>query len=297
MKYFLPLIFFIFTSAYGATCTTTTRTNYQTGQVLTSSALNADFNQLVTKVNSLDGGCVADGTLEAGALNSTDFAAVTNGIHQGCALSYIDANTVSIGKCMVSVNGSFVKTTIATNVTWGCSGCSSEVASTAYYVYAKTGSTGTTLNLLLSTSAPESDGYDGSGNKVLGRIFNNASSAIEPLMSNWKTGSFVEEKDNFTFSYGTTNATTVCSASPCTYLNQATNKVTSVTLGLSGVYTATFARTYNSVKCSGNVSQAAKKGFVAPANAAASNSVTFTTVDIDGATAVNTYGTIECEGY
>lgn len=297
MKYFLPLIFFILSSAYAATCTTTSRTNYSLGQKLTSSALNADLNQLITKVNSLDGGCVTDGTLEASSLNATDFAAVTNGIHQGCTLTYIDANTVQVGKCILSVNGTLVKTTTANNVTWGCTSCSAELASTQYYIYAKTGSSGTTLNLLISTTAPGADGYDASGNKVLGKFFNNSSSAIDPLMTNWKINGFIEEKDMFSFSYGTTNATTVCSASPCSYLNQANDKVTSVTLGLAGVYTATFARTYNVIKCNGNISQAAKKGFISPANAASANTVTFTTLDIDGTTAVNSYGTLECEGY
>jgi hypothetical protein len=67
------LLFLISLNLYAATCTTTTRTNYTSSQVLSSSALNADFNQLVTKANAFDGGCVTDQTLELSALKDSDF--------------------------------------------------------------------------------------------------------------------------------------------------------------------------------------------------------------------------------
>lgn len=299
MKYFILLTFFILSSAYGATCTTTSRTNYSTGQVLTSSALNADLNQLVTKVNGLDGGCVTDGTLEAAALNSTDFAAVTNGIHQGCALSYSDANTLSVDKCILSVNGAFVKTSTASTVTWLCSGCAAEAASTQYYVYAKTGSTGTTLNLLISTTAPNGDGYDGSGNKILGEFYNNASSAIEiTSIMDWKSTGFLRKSvDVFTFSYGD-GATTVCATNPCTYLDQYGQYITSVTRFATGVYPVTLSKTYTSIKCTGAVSRAASMGLFVPINSTGSvSSITINSFAVDGTTTADTYGTVHCEGY
>lgn len=292
-------LFLTIGNIYAATCTTTSRTNYSVGQVLTSSALNSDLNQLVTKVNGLDGGCVTDGSLEAASLNATDFAAVTNGIHQGCAVSYSDANTVSVDKCILSVNGNFVKTATASTVTWGCTSCASEVVSTQYYVYAKTGSTGTILNLLISTTAPNGDGYDALGDKALGSFYNNSASAIElNTVKSWETSSLKPTaKYSFSFSYGTTDATTVCSASPCTYLNQDGQTVTSVTLGLPGTYTANLSRTFSSIKCHGGASQAAAVAILPPIRAEASATVGFSSVAVDGTTSVNSYGTIHCEGY
>ena len=109
---------------YAATCTTTTRTNYTTGQILTAGALNADLNQLVTKANAFDGGCVTDGTVEFAALNSTDFASIINGVQQGCKVDFSDSNTLSVGKCIATVNGFSIRTTVANTVTWGCTSCS-----------------------------------------------------------------------------------------------------------------------------------------------------------------------------
>ena len=194
MKYIL--LFFAFVNiAKAGTCTSTTRSNYSSNQVLTSSALNADFNQLVTKLNAFDGGCITDGTLEQTALNASDFSALYYGIQQGCALSYSDTNTISIDRCIASVNGALLKTATATTVTWGCSSCSAEVASTSYYVYIKTGSTGSTLTPLISTTAPNGDGYDNSGNKVLGSFYNNGSSNIDSnRIYQWRTGSIVKDE-------------------------------------------------------------------------------------------------------
>jgi len=56
--------------------------------------------------------------------------------------------------------------------------------------------------------------------------------------------------DTFSFSFGTTNATTACSASPCSYLDQIGNAVSSVTRSSTGTYTANFTKTYTKLKCS-----------------------------------------------
>lgn len=188
----LSLLILIFSfSAWSATCTNTTRNNYTTNQVLTSSALNTDFNQLVTKANAFDGGCVTAGTLESDALNTTQFAPLLKGIKEGCKVSYSSASQLSIGKCLAAVNGAFVSTTTPTTVAFGCTSCSSETAATPYYVYISTGSTGTTLTPLILSTAPNEDGYDNSGNKVLASFYNDASSDISShQLYQWKVNSF-----------------------------------------------------------------------------------------------------------
>lgn len=195
-RFMRNLIIFVFLSlsvnvAFSATCTTITRTNYTTNQVLTSTALNADFNNIYNRTNDLDGGCITDGTVEFSAIDASAWGAVLKGIQQGCKVSYSDSNTISIGKCLASVNGNLVETTAATTATWGCTGCASEVASTTYYAYIKTGSASATIDPLISTTAPNEDGYDNSGNKVLARFYNNATSNIDQYsIDQWRTNGF-----------------------------------------------------------------------------------------------------------
>jgi microcystin-dependent protein len=195
MKFFISLAILLASSlGFASTCTTYSRSNYSANQILTASALNADFNNLTSRTNAFDGGCVTDGSLEAGALNATDYAVVLSGIQQGCLVSYTDSNTLSISRCMASVNGRFVKTTAATPATWGCSGCSSEVSATVYYLYIKTGSTGTTLTPFISTIAPNADGYDASGNKALAKFYNDGSSNIDRnYLFMWNIFAFQDE--------------------------------------------------------------------------------------------------------
>lgn len=298
-------------NASAATCTTTSRTNYSTGQVLTSSALNADFNQLVTKSNAFDGGCITDGTLEASALNSTDFGAVTNGTAQGCALTYVDANTIGIGKCMLGVNGSFVKTATQANVTWGCSGCSSEATAAQYYLYAKTGSSGTTLTGLISTTAPGADGYDVSGNKILGKFYNNASSDItrqsiigyngygfgDSSSSMAVYGSNIGGKV-FSVAYYGANRTTACSSNPCTYSDVlGTGVVSSVGRSSGGSYTLNLNFAVNRNRTSCWVSSSQSIWGVTLATYSTEASAFGTTIDFFTATTTvlaDSYGVITC---
>ncbi len=311
MKYFILLLSLFITlsitnEAYSATCSSTSRTNYTTGQTLTSTALNADFNQLVSKVNSLDGGCVTDGTLEASALSAADFATVTNGIHQGCALAYVDGNTVQVGKCILSVNGTFVKTTATTNVTWGCSGCSSEVVSTTYYVYARSGSTGTTLNLLISTTTPGSDGYDVGGNKFLGRFYNNSSGAIDiQSVNTWVSAGYsasdglnqtpgaTSSIDTFAFHYEGSPGN--CSTGNCV-LTQIGSVVTSMAWQSTGSYLVTLNRTYSSIVCSGAASGATGSlDLVMTGGNDGDNTIDiFTSVSGAGTTGANSAGKVMC---
>lgn len=195
MKNFILLLAFILISTvHAGTCTSISRTNSASLSVLTSSKYNTDLNTAYTAVNSFDGGCVTSGTLESDALNTTQFAPLLKGLQQGCKLLYSNATTVQISRCIASVNGNFVNTTSNTNVSFGCSGCSSEVTNTLYYVYIKTGSSGTTLDPLISTSAPNEDGYDSSNNKVVGYFINNAASDIASTsIVQWHLNEFVDK--------------------------------------------------------------------------------------------------------
>lgn len=186
------LLFLLTNISYAATCTSISRTNYSANQVLTSSSLNDQFNTAYTFLNAWDFGCGTAGTLESDSLNATDFATPLRAIQHGCKVSYTDSNTVSISKCYAAVNGAWVAKSTATSLAFGCGGCASDSASTVYYAYISTGSTGSTLNAVISTTAPNDDGYDNSGNKVLARFYNNASSAIDTLsIDQWHINRFI----------------------------------------------------------------------------------------------------------
>lgn len=188
----LLLTFLFSIKAFSATCTSPSYSNYTFGQVLSSSSLNTNFNNLFNFASAIDGGCVSDGTLEFSAVNTTDWAVALNAPQLGCSVSYTSANTATISKCIAAVNGAFVKTTVTTAATFGCSNCSADSASTTYYVYIANGSSGTTLTPLILTTAPNADGYDSSGNKVLARFYNNASSAIDQYsIDQWHVNSFI----------------------------------------------------------------------------------------------------------
>lgn len=313
IKILILMLTFVLGEAFAGTCATTSRTNYSSGQVLTSSALNADFNQLVSKSNAFDGGCVTDGTLEASALNSTDFESVTNGIHQGCAVVYSDANTVGVGDCILSVNGTFVKTTSQTNVTWGCVGCSAELSNTLYYLYAKTGSEGSTLNLLISTTAPGVDGYDASFNKVLGKFYNGVTGAAGDIYSgsiqNWGSNNFLTSgfdaaystPSSFGFYFGAAGGLNPCTvAGACGYLDTFNGRVVSfVRTASTGVYTLTTSQAYNYLICSGSLlTTGTTPGAYDPRNSVRVSSTVFTVYTVNSTgTATDTYGVINCQGY
>lgn len=176
--------------ARGGTCSSISRTNASANSVLTSSKYNSDLNTVYTAANDLDAGCLTDGTLELGALNSSDFDVLLNSMQVGCKVSKSDAATLSVGKCRLAVDGTLVKTTSATTVTWGCTSCASESSGTEYYLYATTSSTASSLDLLISTTAPDEDGYNGTS-RVLGKFYNNSSGDIQKCgISQWKINGF-----------------------------------------------------------------------------------------------------------
>lgn len=302
IKYFL-LYFFFVSSVFAGTCTTTSRTNYTTGQVLTSTALNADLNQLVTKVNSLDGGCLTDSTVESTAFDSS-LDALKNGIHQGCPLSATSASTISVGKCILSINGNFVKTTTSNTVTWGCTSCSAEATGSLYYVYAKPTSTGTTLNLLISTTEPGADGLDATNGKVLGRFYNDASGDIASgAVESWVTSRYENSNSfSFTFDYYGANPTTKCStpSSYCTVKNFGAIGVRVYRSASTGVYNLALSKSVTSLSCTG----VANEAIGTPAHFSwyyqpgPVTSVEFATYTSTSAYAVaDTFGAITCKGF
>lgn len=182
---------FLFNEVYAATCTSISRTNASALSVLTSTKYNTDLNTAYTALNAFDAGCITPGTLESDSLNTTQFAPLLKGLKEGCKVEYTNASTLSISECLASVNGNFVTTTTNTSVSFGCTGCSAEVATTDYYVYIQTGSSGTTLTPLILTTAPNGDGYDNTGNKVLARFWNNSASDIDQYsIDQWLSNGF-----------------------------------------------------------------------------------------------------------
>lgn len=175
-KFFAILSFFFiylgFSVSFAGTCTTLERPNgnYTAGQTLTANQLNSDFNGVYNKVNSLDGGCLEDGSLEPLAFNS-DMAALKDQFKGNCEV-YWDGSDFKIDSCQLAVNGRFVNKTSATTFDFdlNCSGCSVAAAG-SFYVYVLDGSTGGTLNLRISSTAPTyASGYDNSSNRAIARF-------------------------------------------------------------------------------------------------------------------------------
>lgn len=141
------------------------------------------------------------------------------------------------------------------------------------------------------------------GSAIFANTESETFSARIPIVG-WKTAPFVvasvagyaqtpgiatssnQAMDVFAVNYGTTNATTVCSASPCSYLDQIGSAVTSVTRSGTGAYSLNAARTYTKLKCSftGGTIVAGST-----ASCAACSALTF-------ATTADSYGTLLCVG-
>lgn len=103
----------------------------------------------------------------------------------------------------------------------------------------------------------------------------------------------------FSFSYGTTNASTRCTASPCSYLDQIGSEVSSVTRSTTGTMAAALARTYTKLKCTGNCQSAGVAGncLIVPAPRCEScNSVPILSVNAATEGAMDSSGTITCIG-
>lgn len=233
--------------AYSATCTAPSRSNVAANSVLTSTEYNTSLNNAYNALaaGNLDLGCAASGSLDdTASLNSTTFNALLNAVKDGCIATASDSNTISINRCMLAVNGSFVRTSTATTVTWGCSGCSGEASSTLYYVYVATGSSGSTLTLKILTGAPNADGYDGSGNRLLAKFFNNASDNIVAVQNAIQGNRFEQIVTDNTSTERIERAYIAgggsCASSPCTITSQSGAWLSSVTRTGAGSYTLNF---------------------------------------------------------
>lgn len=110
-------------------------------------------------------------------------------------------------------------------------------------------------------------------------------------------GITTQSVDTFSVSYGTTNATTVCSASPCSYLDQIGTAVTSVTRASAGNYALNVSKTYSKLKCNANVmitgSSIAAIHPTTQLSCSSCSSLNFSTTD---GTIKDSFGTIVCQG-
>jgi len=251
MKFILLLIFSFLTFDTWATCSSPiSRTNSSPNSVLTSTKYNLDLNTVYTKVNDLDGDCITDDSISFDKIDQTTLQPLAKGVKEGCLATRSDANTISVDKCLISVSGTQIEKTTATTVTWGCGSCSSEVASTTYYVYATNAST---LTLKISTTAPDAYGYN-STDRVLAKFFNDASSNIQTnSIQNWVVNGFTLPVATQPGIVGATNwkvcrylfggasvaldVPTECAASPCVELSDPCGAISPPTRGSTGVYT------------------------------------------------------------
>ena len=92
--------------------------------------------------------------------------------------------------------------------------------------------------------------------------------------------------DTFSVNYGTTNATTVCSATPCSYLDQIGNSVSSITRSGTGAYSVNSSRTYSKFKCM----------FTAGSIVAGSTTSCSNCNALNFSTTADSYGTLLCQG-
>lgn len=103
--------------------------------------------------------------------------------------------------------------------------------------------------------------------------------------------------DTFSVSFGTTNATTVCSASPCSYLDQIGTAVSSITRSTAGVYSLNVARTYAKLKCQVSGWIAGVGGTMTDGTMSCPNCATLAfNTRSDTNTSSDTYGTLMCQG-
>ena len=100
--------------------------------------------------------------------------------------------------------------------------------------------------------------------------------------------------DTFSVSYGTTNASTVCSASPC-FIDQIGTIVSSITRSGTGTYVLNLNKTYSKLKCSQVVLGTAVYALSQPIQCSSCNSANFVSANTSSA-ALDTFGTIICQG-
>jgi len=206
----LILLYFISFNLYAGTCSSISRVDYSANQILTSSSLNSQLNTVYTGVNSFDGGCTTDGTLEKGALNTTDFNVPLKSNRTGCRVVWATSATMNIEPCFAAVNGNWVNTTSNTGVSWANIDTGAEAASTTYYVYIKTGSNTTTLTPEISVTGPTGNGYNGDGDRILASFRNDGDGNIATdSIHQWIDGNYKSERTTESAYLDTSGAGTI----------------------------------------------------------------------------------------
>ena len=183
----IVLIFVLLFAMNGraGTCTSINYTSVSAGDLITSSKYNTDNTTLFNNSNAYDGGCITSNTIEDDALSTTDFYNLYNGFVQGCEITRASSTSLSIDKCMLSVNSNFVRTTTATTVDFTDLDIGSATGTQKYFIYADSSSSGTTLTPVVSIATPDGEGYN-SNDKVLGFFYNNSDSEIaSSSISQW----------------------------------------------------------------------------------------------------------------
>jgi hypothetical protein len=124
-----------------------------------------------------------------------------------------------------------------------------------------------------------------------------ATRTIQGSFNNVVTTAGVTAPEHFSVSYGTTNATTACTASPCSYLDQIGVAVASVTRSTTGTYAMNTVKTYSKLKCA-FPSFVGSDTYVISANMQCSNcnSLSFTSQIRASAALSDTAGTLMCDG-
>ena len=101
--------------------------------------------------------------------------------------------------------------------------------------------------------------------------------------------------ETFSVKYGTTNASTVCSASPCSFLSQIGNAVTSITRSSAGTYVMNLAKNYVNLICT-QVSTGATTYLGGQMNLFTSGSSTQSFQSGINNTSTDSFGSINCMG-
>jgi hypothetical protein len=100
----------------------------------------------------------------------------------------------------------------------------------------------------------------------------------------------------FGFNYGTTNAATPCSGTPC-FLEKTGNAISSVTRSGTGQYIANFDGTYSRIRCTGNASGSGMEAFFfgfPVLTCTNCSTLTMNTSRRDTGSFIDTVGTLNC---
>lgn len=125
--------------------------------------------------------------------------------------------------------------------------------------------------------------------------WSNSSSIVGTFAGTPKVPGLDGNVDSFTINYGTTNGTTDCSASPCSYLDQfGTGGVASITRAGAGSYVINTLKTYSKFKCTADLWRSSSNtiGTVGNTkiNCTSTAACAFTTEGVD------THGNLNCIG-